>query len=51
MPGDWISASMTPTLRPMAANKVAILAIVLDFPVPPRKEWIEMMIGAKFLPP
>jgi hypothetical protein len=36
MPGDWISVSTTPTRLPRIASKVARLAVVFDFPVPPR---------------
>src|SRR5262249_39483151 len=41
MPGDWISVSTTPTRRPCAASSVVTFAVVLDFPVPPRNEWID----------
>src|SRR5689334_9785449 len=40
MPGDWMSVSITPTRLPPAASRAARLAVVLDLPVPPRKEWI-----------
>src|SRR3989304_2896362 len=43
MPGDWMSVSTIPTLWPSAASRVARLAAVLDLPVPPRKEWTEMI--------
>ena len=43
MPGDWISVSTTPTRRPSLARSAARLAVVFDFPVPPRYEWIEMI--------
>src|SRR5215469_14262886 len=43
MPGDWISVSTTPTRRPSPARSAARLAVVFDFPVPPRYEWIEMI--------
>jgi hypothetical protein len=41
MPGDWMSVSTTPTRRPSPASSAARLAVVFDFPVPPRYEWIE----------
>src|SRR5712692_4088254 len=45
MPGDWMSVSITPTRRPPAASNVERLAVMLDFPVPPRKEWIDTIVG------
>ena len=44
MPGDWMSVSITPTRSPEQANSAARLAVVLDFPVPPRNEWTEMIL-------
>src|SRR3954466_15047177 len=41
MPGDWMSASMTPTRRPLAARHAARFAVVFDLPVPPRNECTE----------
>ena len=38
IPGDWISVSTTPTRWPCDARTAATFAVVLDFPVPPRKE-------------
>src|SRR3712207_1884752 len=45
MPGDWMSASMTPTRLPDAASSAATFAVVFDFPVPPRKLWTEMIVA------
>ena len=45
MPGDWMSVSMTPTRLPARATRTERLAVVFDFPVPPRKEWVEMILG------
>ncbi len=50
MPGDWMSVSITPTRRPSAASKAATLAVVLDLPVPPRNEWIEMILAIVLSP-
>src|SRR5919109_2955438 len=43
IPGDWMSVSTMPIRLPMRASETARLAVVFDLPVPPRKEWIEMM--------
>jgi len=40
---------MTATLRSSPAITAARFAVMLDFPVPPRKEWTEMM-DATLLP-
>jgi hypothetical protein len=45
MPGDWMSVSTTPIRWPAAASSVATLAAMFDLPVPPRKEWIEMIFA------
>ena len=37
-PGDWTSVSTTPTRLPSLASSAAMLAVVFDFPVPPRNE-------------
>ena len=50
MPGDWMSVSTTPTRRPSAASRAATLAVVLDLPVPPRKEWMDMILVMLFSP-
>src|SRR5438093_8805563 len=50
MPGDWMSVSMTPTRRPPAASNVERLAVTLDFPVPPRKEWTDTIVGMSSSP-
>ena len=50
MPGDWMSASITPTRLPDWASKAATLAVVFDLPVPPRKLWMETMVDKPFLP-
>src|SRR5262245_32074409 len=39
-----MSVSTTPTRRPPRARRVARLALRFDFPVPPRKEWTEMIL-------
>src|SRR5688572_13793787 len=44
MPGDWMSVSTTPTRCPAAAIKAARFAVVFDFPVPPRNEWMEIIL-------
>src|SRR5262249_38001682 len=41
MPGDWIWVSASLTRRPCASSSVVRFAVVLDFPVPPRNEWID----------
>ncbi len=52
MPGDWMSASMTPTRRPSAARQAARFAVVLDLPVPPRNECTDTMVATDApLPP
>src|SRR4051794_22434999 len=50
MPGDWMSVSITPTRRSAAASSAATFATVLDLPVPPRNEWMEMVV-AMVVPP
>jgi hypothetical protein len=40
-----MSVSMTPTRWPLRATSTAKLAVVLDLPVPPRNEWVEMIFG------
>jgi hypothetical protein len=49
MPGDCMSVSITPTRCPSAANRAAMFAVLLDLPVPPRNEWIEMIVAMNFL--
>src|ERR687898_315758 len=44
MPGDWTSVSTTPMRGPSAASSVATLAVVFDLPVPPRNEWMAMIL-------
>src|SRR5436309_183818 len=44
MPGDWMSVSTTATRLPCSASAVARLAEMFDLPVPPRKEWTEMIL-------
>src|SRR6266536_2437009 len=51
IPGDWISVSMTATRRPDAASSVARFAVILDLPVPPRKERIETIVAIRSLHP
>src|SRR5262245_30590570 len=43
IPGDWMSASITPTRAPPTASAAARLAVVFDLPVPPRNEWTDTM--------
>ena len=50
MPGDWMSVSMTPTRLPARATSTARLAVVFDLPVPPRKEWVEMIFAKRKSP-
>ena len=38
-----MSVSMMPTRNPARATSTARLAVVFDFPVPPRKECVEMI--------
>lgn len=38
-----MSVSMMPTRNPARATRTARLAVVFDFPVPPRKECVEMI--------
>jgi hypothetical protein len=44
MPGELMSVSTTPTRRPSLASWDDTLAEMLDFPVPPRKEWMDMIL-------
>src|SRR3972149_6092308 len=50
MPGDWMSVSMTLTRFPARATSTATLAVVFDFPVPPRNECVEMIFGKWYSP-
>src|SRR3954467_4876902 len=43
-----MSVSMIPTRLPVIAAHAEILAVRFDFPVPPRKEWIEMIFDKYF---
>lgn len=38
-----MSVSMTPTRKPRLAVRTARFAVVFDFPVPPRNEWVEII--------
>jgi len=42
-----MSVSTTPIRCPPAASSVAMLAAMFDLPVPPRKEWIEMIFAMR----
>ena len=48
IPGDWMSVTTTATRLPARASWYARLAVRLDFPVPPRYECMETIIGIIF---
>ena len=44
-----MSVSMIPTRWPRLAVVTATLAVMLDFPVPPRNEWIGTILDMFYL--
>ena len=45
-----MSVSMTPTRFPARATSTARLAVVFDLPVPPRNEWVEIILAKPYAP-
>src|SRR6516165_5464277 len=42
-----MSVSIMPTRQPARATSTARFAVVLDFPVPPRNECVEIILGTR----